>query len=176
MKKFLIFALVAIALVSCGETAAPTSTSSSTPTAQATQAPTHAPTSKPTQAPTKPVSIQSQVQQLAQKSGTYTHADTATYDTQFKEASITESFPLTGDTSLDVPRIKSDAYAIQKAIWQAHVHGVDAVMIMFNSDADGTRLATCLLDSRPAATLQWASISPDQAWTACNGWLSPSLS
>ena len=145
MKKLVIFALIAITLIACGEAAQAPTQIGTTPTAQATQAQaTQAPTSKPTQAPTKPVSIQSQVQQLAQKSGTYTHADTATYDTQFKEASITESFPLTGDTSLDVPRIKSDAYAIQKAIWQAHVHGVDAVMIMFNSDADGTRLATCL--------------------------------
>src|SRR5207249_9880673 len=114
-----------------------------TPTTQATQQPTTQPTAKPTTAPTKPtpVSIQSQVQQLAQNSGTYTHADTVTYDTQFKEAYVTESFPLTGDNSLDVPRIKGDAFAIQKAVWQAHVKGVDAVMVMFNSDADGTRLA-----------------------------------
>jgi hypothetical protein len=43
-KKLLILALIAIALVSCGETAgAPTTTTGTTPTAQATQAPTAAP-------------------------------------------------------------------------------------------------------------------------------------
>lgn len=45
MKKFLIFALLALTLAACGETAAPTTTTTgTTPTVQATQAPTATPT------------------------------------------------------------------------------------------------------------------------------------
>lgn len=148
------------------------------PATQATQQPTiQAPTQPPAKI-TPQVSIQSQLQSIAQKSGAaYVGGASVTYDASAKYAHVFENFPVTGDNNLDVSRIKQDAFAIQKAIWQAHVSGVDAVQVLFNSDdATPLRIATCELERTTAAKLKWASITSDQAWSDYDAaWLSPSL-
>ncbi len=144
------------------------------PTTQATQQPTTQPAAKIT----PQVSIQSQLQSIVQKSGAaYVGGATVTYDASAKYAHVFENFPVTGDNNLDVSRIKQDAFAIQKAIWQAHVSGVDAVQVLFDSDdATHLRIATCELERTTAAKLKWASITSDQAWSDYDAaWLSPSL-
>jgi hypothetical protein len=153
-----------------------------TPTTQATQQPATQATQQPTaqtQARQTPVvSIQSQLQSAVQTSGAKYDGDaTVSYDADAKYAHIFENFPVTGDNNLDVSRIKQDAFAIQRAIWQAHVSGVDAVQIIFNSDdATPLRIATCELERTTAAKLKWASITTDQAWSDYDAaWLSPSL-
>jgi hypothetical protein len=167
---------VIIGVASQGQSQQPASTT------QATQQPTTQPT---TQAPTQPpakitpqTSIQSQLQSIVQKSdAAYVGGATVTYDASAKYAHVFENFPVTGDHNLDVSRIKQDAFTIQKAIWQAHVSGVDAVQVIFNrDDATPLRIATCELEGTTAAKLNWASISSDQAWSDYNDtWLSPSL-
>jgi hypothetical protein len=128
--------------------------------------------------PTLQVSRQSQLQSIVQKSGAaYARDATVTYDTDFKYIHVSASFSVTSDNSLDIGRIKQDAFAIQRAIWQAHISGVDAVQVFFDSD-DGTplRLATCEVEHTTAVKLKWASLTSDQAWSSYDTtWLSPSL-
>jgi hypothetical protein len=143
-----------------------------TPTPQATQQPTTQPPAKIT----LQASIQSQVQSIVQKSGTsYVGGATVTYDASASYAHVFENIQITDNNNLDVSRIKHDAFAIQKAIWQAHVSGVDALQIIFNSD-DANRIATCELKRTTAAKLNWASITGDQAWSDYDTtWLAKSL-
>jgi biopolymer transport protein ExbD len=122
-------------------------------------------------------SIQDQLLSIVQKSGAaYVGDATVNYDASAKYVHVFENFPVTGDTNTDVGRIKQDAFAIQKAIWQAHVSGVDAVQVIFNDDTSQQRLATCELEGTTAAKLKWASIASDQAWSEYDSsWLSPNL-
>lgn len=181
-RLWLILAAVVLVLVVVSAVASQGQSQQPAPTTQATQQPTTQPT---TQAPTQPpakitpqTSIQSQLQSIVQKSGAaYVGGATVSYDASAKYAHVFESFPVTGDHSLDVSRIKQDAFAIQKAIWQAQVSGVDAIQVLFNSDdATPQRIATCELERTTAVKLQWANITSDQAWSDYDtSWLSPSL-
>jgi hypothetical protein len=183
-RKRLWFIVAAVVLVLAVSSVVASQGQSQQPasTTQATQQPTTQPT---TQAPTQPpakitpqASIQSQLQSIVQKSGAaYVGGATVSYDASAKYAHVFENFPVTGDHSLDVSRIKQDAFAIQKAIWQAHVSGVDAVQVLFNSDAaTPLRIATCELEQTTAVKLKWANITSDQAWSDYDtSWLSPSL-
>jgi len=181
-RLWLILAAVVLVLVVVSAVASQGQSQQPAPTTQATQQPTTQPT---TQAPTQPpakitpqASIQSQLQSIVQKSGAaYVGGATVSYDASAKYAHVFESFPVTGEHSLDVSRIKQDAFAIQKAIWQAHVSDVDAVQVLFNSDAaTPLRIATCELEQTTAVKLKWANITSDQAWSDYDtSWLSPSL-
>jgi hypothetical protein len=162
-------ALLILALAACGST-----------TSQQTTAPTLTPTTQPTvqkPTPTHQASIQDQLQNIVRKSGAaYVGDATVNYDAGAKYAHIFENFPSTGDNSLDVGRIKQDAFAIQKAIWQAHISSVDAVQVIFNDATSQQRLATSEVERTTATKLNWASMTSDQAWSSYDtAWLSPSL-
>ncbi len=178
-RLWLILAAVVLVLAAISAVASKGQSQQPASTTQTTQQPT---TQAPTQPPTKPTpqaSIQSQLQSIVQKSGAaYVGGATVTYDASAKYAHVFENFPVTGDNNLDVGRIKQDAFAIQKAIWQAHVSGVEAVQVLFDSDDvnNPLRLATCELESTTAVKLKWASITSDQAWSDYNDtWLSPNI-
>jgi hypothetical protein len=141
--------------------------------------PTHAaqqPTTQPSAKITSPVSIQSKVQSIVQKSGTsYVGGAAVTYNATAKYAHVFENIQVTGNHNVDFSRIKHDAFAIQKAIWQAHLSGLDSLQIIFNSDG-ANRIATCELERTTAAKLNWDNISRDQAWSDYDStWLSKSL-
>ncbi len=176
---FVLAIILGVALrVQNQQTTSTTQAPQSTPTVQQ---PTSALASKvSTRSPIKQPSVESiksQLQNIVQKSGAvYVGSAAVSYDTDFKYAHIVESLPVTGDQSLDIGRIKQDALSIQKAIWQAHVSGVDAVQINFNSDdATPHRLATCELERTTVAQLNWTRITSDQAWSDYDTtWLSMS--
>lgn len=168
---------IIIGLISRGQIQQPTPTVSVTQSTQPTQA-TQAlqPTAqKPT--PTPQASIQIQLQSIVQKSGAaYVGDATVAYDASANYAHVFENFPVTGDNNLDVSRIKQDAFAIQKAIWQAHLSSVDSVQIIFNDATSQQHLATCEVERTTAAKLSWASMTNDGAWSNYDSaWLSPSL-
>jgi hypothetical protein len=184
-RLWLILAAVVVVLIVIIGVASQGQNQQPTPTTQATQQPTTQPTTRPTthastQTPTKPTpqaSIQSQLQSIVQKSGAaYVGDATVTYDASANYAHVFENFPVTGDNNLDVSRIKQDAFAIQKAIWQAHVSSVDSVQIIFNDATSQQRLATCEVERTTATKLSWASMTSVQAWSSYDSaWLSPSL-
>jgi hypothetical protein len=147
-------------------------TQQSKPPAHATQQPATQPSARIK----SPTIIQSQVQSIVQKSGTsYVGGAAVTYDASAKYAHVFENIQVTGNNKVDFSRIKHDAFAIQKAIWQAHLSGLDSLQIIFNSDG-ANRIATCELERMTAAKLNWDSITRDQAWSNYNStWLSKSL-
>lgn len=170
-KKFFVLALIIIALAACGESS--TVTSVVTPTSQPTQAPT--PTVKPAQ-----ISIQDQLQSIAENAtgdaggATVSSVD---YDASVNAAYVHESFILTGDNNMDIQDIKDIAYAVLKATWQAHIKGIDSITILFDSDSDGTRIASCENEHTTAAKMQWGNLTSNQAWSDYDySWLSQRLS
>ena len=162
-------ALLILALAACGsDTAQQTPAPALTTTTQTT-------VQKPT--PTHQASIADQLQNIVQKSGAaYVGNATVNYDAGVKYVHIFENFPSTGDNTLDIGRIKQDTFAIQKAIWLAHISGVDAAQVIFNDATSQQRLATSEVERTTAAKLNWASMTSGQAWSSYDtAWLSPSL-
>src|SRR6266568_3342356 len=161
-------ALLILAMVACGSDAA-----------QQTTAPALTPTTQPIvqkPTPTHQASIADQLQNIVQKSGAaYAGDATVNYDAGAKYVHIFENFPSTGDNTLDIGRIKQDAFAIQKAVWLAHISSVDAAQVIFNDATSQQRLATSEVERSTAAKLNWASMTSDQAWSSYDtAWLSPS--
>ena len=99
-----------------------------------------------------------------QKSGaTYAGDATVNYDAGATHVHILENFPSTGHNSLDIGRMKQDAFASQKAIWLAHINSVDAAQVISDDPTSQQHLATVKIKHTTAAKLDWAHMTSDKA-------------
>lgn len=139
------------------------------------QAPTRPPASPvPTPTPTpKPVKLSDRATGIA--NGT-THIGT-----NIAAAFASDTGTLTVAEYLDTNKqissssiifsIKQDCFAIQQALWQAHLKGVSSVELDITAplqDKFGNvqkgQLASCLLTAQTASHFNWGNLTADMAW------------